>query len=168
MRTKSGPESPRYRALLELLRTADVVWNASRIFFGQWDLSPSQFNVLNLLHLTPLGLSQTELSRELIMHRSNVTGLVDRLEKRGLVERRDAAKDRRAYRVVLTPAGARVLRDILPGYYAGADRLWEGFSGQRAMEMVMELQKVAENAGRIVADIPRHNPEAKAAYENAD
>ena len=79
MRAESA-SSLRYRALLQLLRTSDTVWNASRLFFARWDLGPSQFNVLNLLHGVA-GLSQTELSRELIMHRSNVTGLVDRLEQ---------------------------------------------------------------------------------------
>jgi len=95
MREKVDENHPGYRALLELLRTADTVWNASRVFFERWDLSPSQFNVLNLLHANPAGLSQTDLSRQLIMHRSNLTGLVDRLEKRGLVARREVAADRR-------------------------------------------------------------------------
>ena len=96
MKTRLGHSNPRYQALLQLLRTADTIWNASRAFFDRWDLGPSQFNVLNLLRLHPDGLSQSELSRELIMHRSNVTGLVDRLERRSLVERKDAAGDRRA------------------------------------------------------------------------
>src|SRR5215470_12401630 len=99
----------RYQALIQLLRTADTIWNASRLFFERWDLSPSQFNVLNLLYSERFGLSQAELSRQLIMHRSNVTGLVDRLEHRRLVARRDVAADRRAYRVVLTPAGKRLV-----------------------------------------------------------
>src|SRR5690349_19868619 len=90
----------RYDALLQVLRTADRIWNTSRLFFERWDLSPSQFNVLNLLYNHPDGLSQIELSRQLIMHRSNVTGLVDRLERRSLVQRNDLATDRRAYRVV--------------------------------------------------------------------
>src|SRR5215471_14015077 len=119
MRTGWDQHSPGYRALMELLRTADTVWNASRLFFERWELSPSQFNVLNLLQLNPEGLSQSELSRQLIMHRSNATGLVDRLEKRGLVERQSVAGDRRAYRVVLPPAGAKLLKDILPTYYEG-------------------------------------------------
>ena len=58
----------RYRALLELLRTAESLWNASRIFFARWDLGPSQFNVLNLLADLPQGCTQVELSRQLIMH----------------------------------------------------------------------------------------------------
>ena len=105
MRQRVDENHPGYRALMELLRSADTVWSASRVFFERWDLSPSQFNVLNLLRLNPAGLSQTDLSRELIMHRSNVTGLLDRLERRGLVARREVAADRRAYNVVLTPAG---------------------------------------------------------------
>ena len=85
MRPRANDQHPGYRALMELLRAADTVWNASRVFFERWDVSPSQFNVLNLLRLNRAGLSQSDLSRQLIMHRSNVTGLVDRLEKRGYV-----------------------------------------------------------------------------------
>jgi DNA-binding MarR family transcriptional regulator len=154
MRIKSGENHPSYRALMELLRTADTVWNASRVFFERWDLSPSQFNVLNLLHLNPGGLSQTDLSRQLIMHRSNLTGLVDRLEKRGLVARREVAADRRAYSVVLTAAGARLLRDILPRYYQEAARVWDRLSVRRAAELIADLQQVAVNAQRIVTSLP--------------
>ena len=139
---------------MELLRTADTVWNASRAFFERWDLSPSQFNVLNLLHLNPAGLSQPDLSRQLIMHRSNLTGLVDRLEKRGLVARREVATDRRAYSVVLTAAGARLLRDILPRYYEDAARVWDRLPVRRAAELVADLQQVARNAQHIAAKLP--------------
>ena len=154
MRTRLGEDHPGYRALMELLRTADTVWNASRAFFERWDLSPSQFNVLNLLHLNPAGLSQTDLSRQLIMHRSNLTGLVDRLEKRGLVARREVATDRRAYSVVLTAAGARLLRDILPRYYEDATRVWDRLPVRRAAELVADLQQVARNAQHIAAKLP--------------
>jgi DNA-binding MarR family transcriptional regulator len=153
MKTKSVGNSPRYEALLQLLRTADTVWDASRIFFERWDLSPSQFNVLNALDLNPKGISQTDLSKHLIMHRSNVTGLVDRLEKRGLVERKDVAGDRRAYRVVLTAAGAVLLKEILPRYYEGAERLWGELADGRLAGLTMDLQQVARNAEKIAAEL---------------
>jgi DNA-binding MarR family transcriptional regulator len=155
MRPRVDESHPGYRALMELLRTADTVWNASRVFFERWDLSPSQFNVLNLLRLNPAGLSQTDLSRELIMHRSNVTGLLDRLERRGLVARREVAADRRAYNVVLTAAAARLLRDILPHYYEEAAQVWGRLSDRRAAELMADLQQVAQNAQRIAATLPR-------------
>jgi DNA-binding MarR family transcriptional regulator len=141
----------RYQALLLLLRTADRIWNTSRLFFDRWDLSPSQFNVLNLLHDNPDGLSQIELSRELIMHRSNVTGLVDRLERRGLVQRNDLASDRRAYRVVVTRRGAALLEQILPQYYRRADEVWESMSTERVSQLTADLKQLAENAESIGA-----------------
>jgi DNA-binding MarR family transcriptional regulator len=136
----------RYRALLELLRTAEALWNASRVFFARWDLGPSQFNVLNLLADLPQGCTQVELSRHLIMHRSNVTGLVDRLEARGLVSRRTIPGDRRAFNVVLTPAGRRLVREIHPHYYRAAEAVWKGIPPVRARKLVAELAALSRNA----------------------
>ena len=135
--------------MLELLRTAETLWNASRAFFAQWDLSPSQFNILNLLHGKPTGASQMELSRNLIMHRSNVTGLVDRLQARGFVQRKDDPRDRRVYRVVLTAQGAELLDQILPHYYKAAEEVWGDLSLPRTEELLNELHVVSGNAERI-------------------
>ena len=167
MRTDSREASPRYQVLLQLLRTADTVWNASSTFFERWDLSPSQFNVLNLLRATPNGLSQTDLSRELIMHRSNLTGLVDRLEKRGLVARHDVAADRRVYRVALTRAGARLGKNILPHYYKGADRIWAALSAKRAATLRADLHQAAENTRRIATELPQEFIPRKHTYETS-
>jgi DNA-binding MarR family transcriptional regulator len=145
-----GP-GPRYEALVELLRTAEALWNASRVFFAKWDLSPSQFNVLNLLTGQPEGCSQVELSRQLIMHRSNVTGLVDRLEARGLVQRKDNAVDRRAFNVRLTKAGEKLVHDILPEFYRAAEAVWGDMPVERAKQLVSELAAVSVNGERIAA-----------------
>jgi DNA-binding MarR family transcriptional regulator len=142
---------PRYQALIGLFRTADTLWNASRVFFARWDLSPSQFNLLNVIADLPEGLSQSELSRHLLMHRSNVTGLVDRLEARRLVERRDLEGDRRAYRVVLAPKGQALMQEILPHYYRVAEEVWGPFPARRAKQMVADLEQVSANAERMAA-----------------
>lgn len=119
------------------------------MFFERWDLSPSQFNVLNLVRDVSGGMTQVELSRELIMHRSNVTGLVDRLEKRGLVMRREDPTDRRAYRVVITAQGMELMREILPHYYVAAEEVWGQLTEEHARRLVEELAQVSSNAGRI-------------------
>lgn len=146
---------PRHDALLQLLRTAETIWNASRLFFARWDLSSSQFNVLNLLRIRPEGWSQIELSRELIMHRSNLTGLVDRLEARKLVERQETPGDRRAYRVILTPAGQKLVQRILPHYYRATEEVWGDLPLRRAETLVKELAQVCQRAERIAADSNR-------------
>jgi len=136
---------PRYQALLELLRTSECLWEASRLFFARWDLSASQFNILNLLADAPDGCGQIELSRMLIMHRSNITGLVDRLEKRGLVERRILEGDRRARRVVATDAGLAVVREILPHYYQAAETVWAGLPSDGVQELVKQITLLRKN-----------------------
>lgn len=152
--TLSAP-GPRYLALIELLRTAESLWNASRVFFARWDLSPSQFNVLNLLFDLREGCSQIELSRRLIMHRSNVTGLVDRLEARGLLERRANPTDRRAFNVALTHAGRKLIQQINPHYYAAAETVWEQMPVERANALVAELAGISARAGEIATSAPR-------------
>lgn len=141
----------RYRALIQLLRTAEDLWNASRVFFDRWDLSPSQFNVLNVLYGSPDGLSQSELSRLLIMHRSNATGLIDRLEKRGLVRRETNPVDRRAYRVVITPKGAELLNRVYPHYFSAAEQVWAHLPDMAVTQLIEQLQGLAAQASAVAS-----------------
>lgn len=151
MSTKLIQPSARYQALLKLLRTAETLWEASRVFFARWDLSPSQFNILNVLHGQPTGRSQVELSRDLIMHKSNVTGLIDRLEARQLVARKEDPEDRRAYRVILTTDGMKLLHEILPHYHEAAEEVWGDLPVARANELLSQLDLVCANAREIAA-----------------
>lgn len=148
MKRKSSAPGPRYAALIQLLRTAEELWNASRVFFARWELSPSQFNLLNVLTEFPDGCTQSDLSRQLIMHRSNVTGLVDRLEERGLVTRKENATDRRAWLVVLTPGASKLLAEIYPHYYAAAEQVWGKLPAARAEKLLTELAVISDNATR--------------------
>jgi DNA-binding MarR family transcriptional regulator len=105
-------------------RSSDVceAWQLLvRFFFAQrahlptlaaeLDLSPAQCHVLHLIEPgRPLPMGQ--LAETLACDASNVTGLVDRLESRGLVRRRPSAADRRVRVLDLTPTGSR-LRAIL-------------------------------------------------------
>lgn len=145
---------PHYGALLQLLRTSESIWNASRVFFDRWDLSPSQFNILNVLRDHPEGTTQIELSRKLIMHRSNVTGMIDRLEQRRLVARRDNPDDRRAYRIVLTKDAHKLLDEVLPAYYGAAEAVFATFSQKRSRELAEELAALEKNVARFAESLP--------------
>jgi len=79
---------------------------------GELDLTPVQGIVLRRLdpgRPTPMN----ELAEALSCDASNVTGLVDRLEARGFLERRAAPGDRRVKTLVLTPAGTDVRRRVI-------------------------------------------------------
>jgi MarR family transcriptional regulator, organic hydroperoxide resistance regulator len=118
-----------------------------RLFFAQranlpplaaeLQLSPAQCHVLHLIDPErPLPMGQ--LAETLACDASNVTGLVDRLESRGLVRRRPSAADRRVKVLVLTPTGARLralLVDRLTAPPASLERL--SLREQRALVRIL-------------------------------
>src|SRR5947199_6955089 len=79
---------------------------------AEFDLSPIQCHVLHLIEPgRPLPMSR--LADTLSCDASNVTGLVDRLESRGLVRRQPSPRDRRVKVLALTPAGSRLRAQLL-------------------------------------------------------
>lgn len=77
-------------------------------------LTLPQFDVLAQLHRREEGMTPGELTRELLVTAGNVTGIVDRLVRLGLAERRPVPQDRRAVRVRLTARGRQLMRRIIP------------------------------------------------------
>ncbi|MGW0991940.1 MarR family winged helix-turn-helix transcriptional regulator [Streptomyces sp. NPDC002520] len=73
-------------------------------------LTGAQAKLLSLLALDPLPMRK--LAQKLKCEPSNVTGIVDRLESRGLVERRPDPADRRVKMAVATDEGLRVVREL--------------------------------------------------------
>ncbi len=78
---------------------------------AEFELSPVQAHVLRMLGYGPQPMSA--LAGYLACDASNVTGLVDRLESRGLVERRGAEHDRRVKLLALTEAGVELRRRLM-------------------------------------------------------
>src|SRR5581483_3123150 len=106
-----------YELTTAVLVTADAFLRESQRLFRPLGLTAAQFNVLNILALHTAGaMSQRELSERLVVDRSNVTGLLDRLGKAGWVQRKDDPDDRRVYRVSLTPAGRALWEKAHPRY----------------------------------------------------
>lgn len=81
------------------------------------DLTYSQFAVLEALyHLGPM--TQGEVSQKVLKSGSNMTTVIDNLERDGLVRRERDANDRRVIYVHLTEAGSDKLEAVLPGHVA--------------------------------------------------
>lgn len=77
----------------------------------RYDLTPQQFGLLAFLWIED-GLSQTELSARSQIDRTTMGGIIDRLEKEVLVERRPNPDDRRAYKVFLTAKGKSLEEEL--------------------------------------------------------
>lgn len=77
-----------------------------------FDLTVAQFDALAHLYVED-GISQQALAERLVVSKGNVTGLINRLTHRELVQRRADPTDRRTKRIVLTPRGRKLARSAL-------------------------------------------------------
>jgi DNA-binding MarR family transcriptional regulator len=106
------------------------------------ELSPAQCHVLHLIEPgRPIPMGQ--LAETLACDASNVTGLVDRLESRGLVRRRPSAADRRVKVLDLTPKGAR-LRAVLVDRMTAPPATLRRLSPQEQRTLVRILARLLE------------------------
>jgi DNA-binding MarR family transcriptional regulator len=100
-------------AFLTLQRSADRLMGRFARWLKPHALSPTQYNALRILRgAGQRGMPCQEIGERMITRDSDVTRLVDRLEKRGLVMRRPDGKDRRVVRAVITPSGLELLRKL--------------------------------------------------------
>ena len=130
----------------EVLATADVFLRESQRLFRPHGMTAAQYNVLNILATADRGLSQREIGDVLVVDRSNVTGLIDRLEKAGWVKRSDDPADRRIYRVTLTTAGKKRFEAVRPGYHSVVAQVTKGLDVRKAKETLELLKQLQAGA----------------------
>jgi DNA-binding MarR family transcriptional regulator len=136
----------------DIVSTADLLLRESQRLFKPHGLSAAQFNVLNLLAGAGEGegLSQRQLADLLVVDRSNVTGLIDRMETAGWVRRADDPADRRVYRVRLTAAGRKLREKVAPLYDDVVRQVTARLGEKQVREAVATLATLREDAARWV------------------
>ncbi|WP_138378847.1 MarR family winged helix-turn-helix transcriptional regulator [Luteithermobacter gelatinilyticus] len=81
-------------------------------FRNEFGVTLPRFDLMSALYRAPGGLTMGELSKQLLVSNGNVTGVVERLQKEGLVKRWVLPTDRRIYSVGLTPKGRTVFKEM--------------------------------------------------------
>jgi len=101
--------SPEESAFLDLLRTADLLTRGAIGVLKAEDLSLTQYNVLRILRGAPQGLACGDIASRMITRDPDVTRLLDRMEKRGLISRNRETRDRRQVTTRVTPEGLKLV-----------------------------------------------------------
>jgi DNA-binding MarR family transcriptional regulator len=104
--------------------------------------APSDAGILRLLARTP-GISQQDLAQQLDMHASRLVGVIDALEKRGLVAREANSADRRVYSLHLTSAGQEALAAVGAVARAHNEAICAGLSAAEREQLGTTLEKIA-------------------------
>jgi DNA-binding MarR family transcriptional regulator len=109
-RLKMKPvQDPVVEGMLNLLVTGALLNQQGETRFGQFGLSTSAYNVLRILRGSPDGLPRGEIADRMVNQSPDVTRLIDRLARRGLVRRTRARIDRRLSVTRITDKGVALL-----------------------------------------------------------
>ena len=139
-------DRPSVELLLNLAYTYDVIHTHLARKVESHGLSLGAFNVLTILsRYGREGCQMSELGELLLVSRANITGLVDLLVRKRMVERAEDARDRRVRRVRLTKAGQAFLKSILPTHYARVREMFRGMSVKDKTALSKLLVKLRHN-----------------------
>jgi DNA-binding MarR family transcriptional regulator len=130
---------------LDLLRTTDMLSRSLVGILKTEDLSANQYNVLRILRGAHDALPCGEIASRMITRDPDITRLLDRLEKRGLISRCRQTKDRRMVMAGITPEGLKLL-SRLDEPIEEAHRRCLGHLGRERLRALTELLQVARSA----------------------
>jgi DNA-binding MarR family transcriptional regulator len=145
LKLKQPLASVNHEALLSLVRTSSLMQKVSDRFFSQFGLTDVQFNILMILkeHGSE-GLSQQELSEHLIVTKSNVVGLIDRLERGDYVKRVSHPSDRRFNQIVVTPKGQKLEAKVEKSYFKEVDKMMNVLSPSEKRSVVKAMESIRQ------------------------
>lgn len=135
---------------LHLLRTGDEAFRVTEEHFHAKGLSQGRFTVLMLLYDKTCGethaFTPAQLAEMSGVTRATMTGLIDTLERDGMVTRRPHPEDRRQLSVELTKKGIARLDDLLPEHFRRIASVMSVLSETERKTMVRLLSKIATSA----------------------
>ena len=111
------------KLVLNIIKTANRLQSVGNVFFKPFGITSSQYNILVLLRSKKEGMSQVEISKNMLVSRSNITSLIDKLEKSGLVKRMDKENDRRRDEINITSKGLELIKKIEKKYYEQVNKV---------------------------------------------
>ncbi len=152
---RKGFDFQAHEALLNIYYTAARIRKKAGEFFRIHGLTDVQFNVLSLLKVQAGengGLTQVELSRMMLVNRANITTLIDRMEKAGLVARRPVPDDRRYNIIELTPPGRKMHANVAGIYKKKISEIMSVLDEQELDALVAMMEKIRTNLDQVGVD----------------
>lgn len=114
-----------FLAVLRALAEAYHAFSAySAAHVRELGLTPAQFDVIATLGRTE-GLPLSEIARKTLITKGTLTGIIDRLEAKGLLVRKVPAADRRSFHAILTPEGEALFARVFPAHVAHLKRVFQ-------------------------------------------
>ncbi|PHZ84050.1 MarR family winged helix-turn-helix transcriptional regulator [Paremcibacter congregatus] len=130
---------------LRLISNSHMVEKEVRnLFRSEYGVTLPRFDLMSALFREPGGLTMGELSRRLLVSNGNVTGIVERLQKEGLVKRWVLPTDRRIYSVGLTPKGRAEFKDMADSHRQWISGIFGDIEQDELDQMIHTMDRLRE------------------------
>jgi DNA-binding MarR family transcriptional regulator len=133
---------PQHDLLVGLLLVQSLLERRSESFFASFGVTAAQFNILNLLARYPGSLDQTALVEMLLVGKSSVSIVLNRMVRDGLVKRLEHSADRRRTLLNLTAKGRSIWLKILPGYEAAVEDVFSDLPLSRRRAFLEDIKRL--------------------------
>lgn len=127
---------------LTLYRTMWAFDRVSAAELAPHGFTVSQFHILAVLHRAEHPLTMGELGRAVSVRPANLTGVVDALTRRSLIERQVNPHDRRSFLITNTAAGEEFLTQFFPGHWRYLERMMSGLSRRDRVQLTDLLSRL--------------------------
>lgn len=136
--------------ILNILRTSDQFKNRFGRLFREFDLTPTQYNILRVLRGEGKPMPCLEIGDRMIQVGPAMTGLLDRLEKQGLIQRERCTQDRRVNYVALTESALHLLKRM----DGPVNALHKQVIGHLTSAELKQLSRLMEKARLSIQNVP--------------
>ena len=136
-------DHPRFRTWIAVARACQLMQLTLARNMAHLEIKPPHLDIMINLYRRE-GISQQELARKLLVGRSNMSMLLPQLEKRGLIERRADARDKRVLRLHLTEDGKSVTEQAMKIQTALIDSVMATSTEERCLMVADHMEKIIE------------------------
>ena len=128
-------------AMRELARAYQAFADYSAKHIRDLDLTPPQFDVIATLGNTD-GMNMTDLAEKTLVTKGTLTGIIDRLEKKGIVARIVPPENRRSFTIILTPEGEQTFNTVFPAHIAYLKERFDYLSPEELEDTRQALERL--------------------------
>lgn len=126
--------------LVALLLVQSLLERRSEAYFQPFGLTSAQFNILNLLAYREGKMNQSELVDLLLVGKSSISIVLNRMVRDGLVKREEHPTDRRHTVLILTPKGRALWRKVSPHYETSVEKIFGALPTSRRQRFFSDLK----------------------------
>lgn len=137
----------RLKALVVLMRASQSVQDVLRRDIKAYGLNTTEFAVLELLYHKGDQPIQ-HIGKKILLSSGSITYVVDKLEQKGLIVRKDCPKDRRVIYAVITHSGKKFIDEVFPEHEKTVDSIFEELSEEELEKVTQLLKKIGIHASK--------------------